>query len=186
MLDRMRMVAAAAQAEQEGAARAQTAEEQLAEVRSKAGQRLKALIASNKQLEEEVRSLKEVDDLNQSKIASLTASLQVVEVNARDASRQAVNDAKQQQAEHAYARALVVRYLELEDQHEALFPALASAFKLTQDEVQRIQRSQQRHANETSLWGRTLWAGSRLMDVAREVASEAKAGSGASQSGASR
>ena len=38
---------------------------------------------------------------------------------------------------------LVLRYLELEDEHEALFPALASAFKLTQQEVQRIQHQQQ-------------------------------------------
>jgi hypothetical protein len=178
MLDRMRMVAEAAQAEQAGAVRAQTAEEQLAEVRQRAGARLKALIASNKSLDEEVARLREVDELNQSKIASLTASLQVVETSAREASRTAAADAKQQLAERAYARALVVRYLELEDQHEALFPALASAFRLTQDEVQRIQRSQQQHASASSLWGRTVWAGSRLVEAARVVASEAKASSG--------
>ena len=77
--------------------------------------------------------------------------------------------------EYAYARALMLRYLELEDQHEALFPALATALKLTQHEVGRIQAAQQRHASETSLWGRTLWAGKQIAAVAKEVAREAEA-----------
>ena len=81
--------------------------------------------------------------------------------------------------DYTYARALVLRYLELEDQHEALFPALAAAFKLTQQEVQRIQAGQQQHARETSLWGRTWSAGNRLVEVAKVVASEARSGGGA-------
>ena len=79
---------------------------------------------------------------------------------------------------HYYTRALMLRYLELEDQHEALFPALAAAFKLTQSEVQRITTAQQEHANSTSLWGRTRWAGSRIVEAAKVVATEASRGAG--------
>ena len=38
---------------------------------------------------------------------------------------------------------------------------------------QRIQLAQQRHASENSLWGRTLWAGSRIVEAAREVSQAA-------------
>ena len=43
--------------------------------------------------------------------------------------------------ESAYARALVLRYMELENEHESLFPALASAFKLTREEARRAAAS---------------------------------------------
>ena len=100
------------------------------------------------------------------------------------AATKASSEAAKTQQEYTYARALVLRYLELEDQHEALFPALASAFKLTQQEVQRIQRAQQQHASETSLWGRTWSAGSRIVEAARAVASEASPSGAAGGGGA--
>ena len=168
-LDRMRLVAESVEAEGLLKRRTTEAEEELASVRRKAAERMKALIASNKGLEEEVGRLKEVDELNQSKMRSLEASLHVVEGEHRQSARSAEKEAAKQHENYTYARALVLRYLELEDQHEALFPALASAFKLTQQEVQRIQLAQQRHASENSLWGRTLWAGTRIVEAAREV-----------------
>lgn len=64
------------------------------------------------------------------------------------------------------------RYIELEDQHEALFPAIATTFQLTVAEVERIQQAQQQHAHANSLWGRTLSAGSVLISSARETARE--------------
>ena len=60
----------------------------------------------------------------------------------------------------------------------------AAAFKLTQQEVQRITIAQQQHASATSLWGRTWSAGSRIVEAARVVATEAQA-RGASGSGGS-
>ena len=74
----------------------------------------------------------------------------------------------------AYMRTLVIRYMELESQHEALFPAIATCFKFTQDEVQRIQAAQQAYAEETSLWGMTRSAGSWLAGAAVDVASAAR------------
>ena len=57
--------------EAEGAERATSLEEELREVRSKAGGRIKQLCAGSKALEDEVSRLQEVDELNSSKIASL-------------------------------------------------------------------------------------------------------------------
>ena len=183
MLDRMRLVAESAQAEQSISARAIEAEAELGAVRKKAGARLKALIVRNKELEDEVARLKEADDLTQMKMEAVTRSMKVVETENLNAARLAASAAQKVQQEHAYARSLVLRYLELEDQHEALFPALASAFKLTQEEVQRIRRSQVQHASETSFWGLTKSAGTRLVEAARVVASEASSGSGSTNSG---
>jgi hypothetical protein len=168
-LERMQLVAQYVEAEGECKRSVQAAEEELAAVRNKAGTRLKALLASNKALEEDIARLKEVDEMNRSKMQSLEASLHVVEGQHQQSARAAQSEAAKQQEDYQYARALVLRYLELEDQHEALFPALATAFKLTQQEVQRIQQAQQRHAKESSLWGRALWAGSRLAEAAKEV-----------------
>ena len=66
--------------------------------------------------------------------------------------------------------------MELEGQHEALFPALASAFKLTRDEVGRIQAAQAAHSAATSIWGRTLSAGTRLASAARDLRDAAQEG----------
>jgi hypothetical protein len=144
-------------------------------VRAKAGGRMKELIAANKALDEEVSRLSELEELNRSKMAALEASLAAADADhSKHARAKAAAEAKQQQ-DATYSRALVLRYLELEDQHEALFPALASAFKFTQQEVQRIQMAQQQHAHKTSLWGRALGAGSAVLSVAREVAQEAQA-----------
>ena len=172
-LDRMRIVAESVEAEGQLKRRATEAEEELASVRRKAAERMKALITSNKGLEEEISRLKEVDELNQSKMRSLEASLHVVDGERSKEAALAVKEAAKQLEGHTYARALMLRYLELEDQHEALFPALASAFKLTQQEVQRIQLAQQKYASEKSIWGRTLWAGSRIVEAAKEVSQAA-------------
>ena len=153
----------------EADAKASVAEaaEELNAVRTKAGSRMKALIEQNKALEEEIAQLKEVEELNQSKMKTLERSLSV-------ADQKHEQNTKQLKADYAYARALVLRYLELEDEHEALFPALAAAFKLTQLEVQRIVVAQQQHARQNSLWGRTASLSSRLVEAARVVASEAR------------
>ena len=162
---------------QEGEAKASVAatEEELAAVRAKAGARMKALVAQNKALEDQIAELREVEELNRSKFKSLEASILAADDRHAQGTRQLSQD-------YAYARALVLRYLELEDEHEALFPALAATFKLTQIEVQRIQAAQQQHASASSIWGRTRSAGSRIFEVARAVASEAseaRSGNGA-------
>jgi len=174
MLDRMRLVAEAVEAEEAAKARAKQLEHELAGVRSKAGGRLKALVASNKGLEEEVARWTERDELNQSKMRSLEACLAAVEGDHVQSAARAQKESERAQQDYVYARALVIRYLELEDQHEALFPALASAFKLTQHEVQRIQHQQQVHAASSSLWGRTFAVGSRLVDAAKVAADEVR------------
>ena len=135
---------------------------------------MKELIATSKALEEEVATLREHEELSKSKMASLEAALQAADVDHGARHRQAESDAAKQREDMKYARALVLRYLELEDQHEALFPALASAFQFTQQEVTRIQLSQQRHARENSLWGLTSGIGSRLVEAAREVVHEVR------------
>ena len=112
-------------------------------------------------------------DVQVSKMQALERSLTVADDTHAQNTRQLSQD-------YAYARALVLRYLELEDQHEELFPPLAAAFKLTQSEVQRIVSAQQAHASATSLWGRTRWAGGRLVEAAKVVASEASRGAGGS------
>ena len=110
------------------------------------------------------------------------SALDVVQGEQKCASRTAQSAAARQQQEWQYARALTIRYMELEDQHEALFPALASAFKLTANEVQRIVAAQRRHADANSLWGRTVSAGAmigRLAGAFSEAAAEARGGAGA-------
>ena len=77
------------------------------------------------------------------KMSALEASVKTADVDHGQRAREAEKAAQRIAGEHQYARALVLRYLELEDQHEALFPALAAAFKLTQQEVQRMQAAQQ-------------------------------------------
>ena len=100
--------------------------------------------------------------------------------------REASGQAAQQQQDLAYARTLVLRYMELEDQHEALFPAIATYFKFTQAEVARLRAAQRRHEQENSLWGRAASAGSFLIgaavasvEVVKEVRAEAAAGAAA-------
>ncbi|KAL3929606.1 MAG: hypothetical protein SGPRY_001888 [Prymnesium sp.] len=57
---------------------------------------------------------------------------------------------------------------------QALFPAIATFFKFTQDEVGRIQAAQQAYAEESSLWGITRSATSWLAGAAVDVASVAR------------
>jgi len=175
-LDRMRIVAESVQAETDVRARVTDLEEELAAVRSKAGARMKELIASNKALDDQVAQLTEIEELNRSKIAAMEASLSAADADHNRVARAAQSEAAKQQEELAYARALVLRYLELESQHEALFPAIAAAFRFTQQEVQRIHLAQEQHQQDNSLWGKTRWFGSRIVGVAREVAQEASAG----------
>jgi hypothetical protein len=74
--------------------------------------------------------------------------------------------------ERAYMRALVVRYMELEWEHEALFPAMATFLKLSREEVGAIRSAQQRHAEASSLWGKTKSVSATLWGAATEVAAE--------------
>ena len=64
------------------------------------------------------------------------------------------------------------RYMELEDQHEAIFPVIATFFGFTEPEVARLARAQAAHAQRNSVWGRTLSTGSFLLGVAQEAAQE--------------
>jgi hypothetical protein len=68
----------------------------------------------------------------------------------------------------------VLRFLELDSQREALFPAIAAAFRFTQQEVQRIQIAQEQHQQENTLWSLGTRLGSRLVGAAREVAEDAR------------
>ena len=173
-LDRMRIVAEAVEAETEARAARAGADAELASVRSKAGARMKELISSNKALSDEVAELREVEELTKSKMAALEASLTAADAAHHRSTRVAKNEAAKQQEDLTYSRALVLRYLELESQHEALFPALASAFRFTPQEVQRIQRAQEQHAQESSLWGRTFAVGSRVAEAAKQALPSAR------------
>ena len=51
---------------------------------------------------------------------------------------------------------------------QALFPAIATYFKFTEEEVTRLARKQEEHAYENSMLGRTLNVGSLLFGVARD------------------
>ena len=55
---------------------------------------------------------------------------------------------------------------------QALFPAIATLFKLTREEVSRIRAAQESHASASSIWGRTLSVSSSLWGAATDVASE--------------
>ena len=179
-------------------------------MRSKAGARIKQLVAKDKALEEEVAALREQAEMNASKLGSMQSALEVMQdetkVGARVRARlpppnhhrhspmgtitcwdrhsppppppraslaQTVKDIEAKHAQdHAYLRALILRYLEMESQHEALFPAIAMYFKFTEAEVDRLAKKQEEHAFETSVLGRTLSVGSALFGVAREAAQE--------------
>ena len=69
-----------------------------------------------------------------------------------------------------YVRTLVIRYMELESEHAALFPALATCFKLTREEVARIQSAQHAHAQRSSLFGRAWSAGTSIVEAATQAA----------------
>jgi hypothetical protein len=62
--------------------------------------------------------------------------------------------------------------MELESEHEALFPAIATFFRLSREEVNRIRAAQQRHAEASSLWGKTKSVSATLWGAATEVAAE--------------
>ena len=173
-LDRMRIVAESVKAESDAQSRVSEMEEELATLRDKTEARIGEMAAGSKALEDEIARLHELDELNRSKVSAMEASLSAADADHNRTARAARNEAEKQQHEMAYARALVLRYLELEGQHEALFPAIAAAFKFTEQEVQRIQVAQEAHQKEISLWGRTARWGSRLADAAREVAQEAR------------
>jgi|EP00900_Chrysochromulina_parva_P000054 hypothetical protein len=173
-IDRMRLVAESVQAETDALARVTVLEEELADVRSKAGARMKELIASNKALDDEIARLGEHDELNRSKISAMEASLSAADADHNRVARAAQSEATKQQQEFAYARALVLRFLELDSQREALFPAIAAAFRFTQQEVQRIQIAQEQHQQENTLWSLGTRLGSRLVGAAREVAEDAR------------
>ena len=203
VLDRMTLVADAMGAEEVAKSGAASLEEELREVRSKAGSRIKQLCAKDKKLEEEVAALrKEVNEsnllaeMNASKESSLQTALGLM----RDETEGAGKTVKELEARHAqeraYLRALILRYLEMESQHEArpraptaltppprplcpehapppplaqaLFPAIATYFKFTEEEVARLALKQEEHAYETSVLGRTLNVGSLLFGVARD------------------
>ena len=126
VLDRMTLVADAMGAEEVAKSGAASLEEELREVRSKAGSRIKQLCAKDKKLEEEVAALrKEVNEsnllaeMNASKESSLQTALGLM----RDETEGAGKTVKELEARHAqeraYLRALILRYLEMESQHEA-------------------------------------------------------------------
>ena len=110
--------------------------------------------------------------MNAAKMGSMQSALEVMQ----DETKEGAQTVKAIEAKHAqdvaYLRALILRYLEMESQHEALFPAIATYFKFTEAEVNNLSRKQEEHAFETSLMGRTLSAGSFLFGVAREAAQE--------------
>lgn len=66
----------------------------------------------------------------------------------------------------------MIRYMELESEHEALFPAIATFFRLSREEVEKIRAAQQRHAEASSLWGKTKTVSATLWGAATEVAAE--------------
>ena len=173
-IDRMRLVAESVQAETDALARVTVLEEELADVRSKAGARMKELIASNKALDDEIARLGEHDELNRSKISAMEASLSAADADHNRVARAAQSEATKQQQEFAYARALVLRFLELDSQREALFPAIAAAFRFTHQEVQRIQIAQEQHQQQNTLWSLGTRLGSRLVGAAREVVEDAR------------
>ena len=173
-IDRMRLVAESVQAETDALARVTALEEELADVRSKAGARMKELIVGNKALDDEIARLREHDELNRSKISAMEASLSAADADHNRVARAAQSEAAKQQQEFLYARALVLRFLELESQREALFPAIAAAFRFTQQEVQRIQIAQEQHQQENTLWSLGTRLGSRLVGAAREVVEDAR------------
>ena len=173
-IDRMRIVAESVQAETDALTRVTALEEELADVRSKAGARMKELIVGNKALDDEIARLREHDELNRSKISAMEASLSAADADHNRVARAAQSEAAKQQQEFLYARALVLRFLELESQREALFPAIAAAFRFTQQEVQRIQIAQEQHQQENTLWSLGTRLGSRLVGAAREVAEDAR------------
>ena len=76
------------------------AEEELSAVRAKAGARLKELIGQNKGLEEQVAELREVAELNQSKMRSLERSLTVADDKHAESTKQLAQD-------YTYARAQI-------------------------------------------------------------------------------
>uniref|UniRef100_A0A7S3BSM7 GRIP domain-containing protein n=1 Tax=Haptolina ericina TaxID=156174 RepID=A0A7S3BSM7_9EUKA len=119
------------------------------------------------------------------KIETLKSSLTVYEDEIKGKEKETLQQAQQSQQDYLYMRTLVIRYMELESQHEALFPALATCFKLTESEVRRIQTAQQSYEAENSIWGRTVSAGSFLFGAAAEAVEAARAHGAAPDSGGS-
>ncbi len=188
VLDRMQLLV---RVEAEGEERVEALETELREVRSKAGARIKQLIGASKELEAEVSRLeaevgrlREVDELNASKLASLKSALDVVQHDEKESRQLARHVTDKHRQEWEYARALTIRYMELEGEHESLFPALAAAFELTAAEVKSITRAQQRHAAQTSLWGRASDLAGRVVAATQELRSTASTDGGAAGGGA--
>ena len=170
VLERMRLVADCVGAEDEARSSAQRLEGELFEVRTSAAGRLKQLIASSRTLEEELLEKREQMEVAEQKMSALQEAVDLLQREGRDASARAAREARSQAQQHEYVRTLVIRYMELESEHAALFPALATCFKLTREEVARIQSAQHAHAQRTSLFGRAWSAGTSIVEAATQAA----------------
>eukprot|EP00965_Chrysotila_dentata_P099494 3289405-Pleurochrysis_carterae.AAC.2 len=105
-------------------------------------------------------------------LAHARAETVALERATREREEAAQRDASLSSKDNEYIRTLVMRYIEREADHAALFPPIAAYFKFTRDEVARIRDAQQAHADANSFWGRTISAGSFLVEVATEAAKE--------------
>mmetsp|Transcript_14105 Transcript_14105/g.45506 ORF Transcript_14105/g.45506 Transcript_14105/m.45506 type:complete len:304 (-) Transcript_14105:151-1062(-) len=162
-------LAAAARREAESVAAAERLEAELRRVSERAAAALREAEQASARLE---GRLKEAEAEAEASRAERAA----VEARASQARREADAAVAQESGgwreERAYVRTLMIRYMELESEHEALFPAIATVLHLTRDEVARIRAAQEAHASATSVWGRTVRVGSSLWGAASEVATE--------------
>ena len=140
----------------------------ISRVQRQASARIKALCARGQALEEELAQLSEEGEMTRSRMASLQQALAVLQREQEAGARHASETAAKEQ----YLRTLVIRYLELEEEHEALFPALATCLQLTPEEVSRIHLAQHMHSHRNSLWGQAMSAGAKMFEVANEVQRE--------------
>ena len=165
---RMQLVSEAMAAEEQAREAASCARKDLRAVQRQASARIKALCARGQALEEELAQLSEEGEMTRSRMASLQQALAVLQREQEAGARHASETAAKEQ----YLRTLVIRYLELEEEHEALFPALATCLQLTPEEVSRIHLAQHMHSHRNSLWGQAMSAGAKMFEVANEVQRE--------------
>ena len=147
--------AATHEAEAAGAAASQR-EAELVAVRNTAMDRLREMANTCASLEAKLTSFQHeaaaAGEEKDMRLAAAEAKLAELHKTQTEREAESAKASSGWESERAYMRTLVIRYMELESEHEALFPAIATFFRFTKEEVARIRTAQQKYADATSLW----------------------------------
>mmetsp|Transcript_25933 Transcript_25933/g.54368 ORF Transcript_25933/g.54368 Transcript_25933/m.54368 type:complete len:816 (-) Transcript_25933:369-2816(-) len=172
VVQKMQLVSQLVEAEEEARGRQLHLQSQLSALGDETTARIAQLEAAAAALSSELEAEREGRRADARTLAHARAETVALERATREREEAAQRDASLSSKDNEYIRTLVMRYIEREADHAALFPPIAAYFKFTRDEVARIRDAQQAHADANSFWGRTISAGSFLVEVATEAAKE--------------